>query len=302
MAASHRLLIISRPSSHSGVRCSNERQESGHHTFAIEHRCEWALGGGPEEIGVRAMQFGENGRGDGVGLATASAAARDPQQVSPSVLIVEDEETILEFLTMGLTYEGFAVTSVRNGTDAISAFQRVRPHLVLLDLMLPGMDGLSVCRTIRTRSEVPIIMLTARGELADRVTGLDSGADDYLAKPFKFAELMARIRAVLRRHRVMAGSILRSGELTLNHDTREVLDGSRVLTLTPREFDLLECFMRHPRQVLTREAILDRVWGYDQVVETNLVDVYVRYLRNKLGDERHERIQAVRGVGYVLVP
>jgi two-component system response regulator MprA len=229
-----------------------------------------------------------------------STAGAEPAR--PTVLVVEDEETIVEFLTIGLTHEGFAVKPVRNGNEALPAFQRLRPHLVLLDLMLPGMDGIAVCRAIRARSEVPIIMLTARGELEERVRGLDSGADDYLPKPFKFAELMARIRAVLRRHHVVAGSVLTAGDLTLNRNTREVADAGRLVTLTPREFDLLECFMLHPRQVLTREAILDRVWGYDQVVETNLVDVYVRYLRNKLGDEGRERIRAVRGVGYVFQP
>src|SRR5207248_2735119 len=143
---------------------------------------------------------------------------------------------------------------------------------------------------------------TARGEVEDRITGLDSGADDYLPKPFKFAELMARIRAVLRRHQVTVGSVLMVGDLRLDRNTREVTDAGLSLNLTPREFDLLECFMLHPRQVLTRDAILNRVWGYDQAVDTNVVDVYVRYLRAKLGDERHERIQAVRGVGYSLRP
>jgi len=219
-----------------------------------------------------------------------------------SVLLVEDEETIIEFLTMGLTYEGFTVHSVRDGRDALPTFERVRPQLILLDVMLPGIDGLTLCRTFRARSEVPIIMLTARGEVEDRIAGLDHGADDYLPKPFKFAELLARIRAVLRRHHITVGSVLTVGGLTLNRNTREVTDNGAAIPLTPREFDLLECFMVHPRQVLTRDAILNRVWGYDQAVDTNVVDVYVRYLRAKLGDGRHERIQAVRGVGYTLRP
>lgn len=219
-----------------------------------------------------------------------------------TVLLIEDEETIVEFLTMGLTYEGFTVHTVRDGREAMSAFERVHPHLVLLDLMLPGMDGITICRALRARSDVPIIMLTARGEVEDRIAGLDSGADDYLPKPFRFAELMARVRAVLRRHQIVAGSALAVGDLRLDRNTREVADGGRPVELTPREFDLLECFMLHPRQVLTRDAILNRVWGYDQAVDTNVVDVYVRYLRAKLNDERHERIQAVRGVGYTLRP
>ncbi len=219
-----------------------------------------------------------------------------------SVLLVEDSETIIEFLTIVLTYEGFAVHVVRDGRDAMSAFERVRPHLVLLDIMLPGMDGVTICRALRARSDVAIIMLTARGDLEDRVAGLDSGADDYLPKPFKFAELLARIRAVLRRHQITAGSVLTAGDLALNRATREVTDGARHLALTPREFDMLEYFMAHPRQVLTRDAILNRVWGFEQAVDNNIVDVYVRHLREKLGDDRRERIQAVRGIGYSLQP
>ncbi len=218
----------------------------------------------------------------------------------PRVLVVEDEETIVEFLTMGLTYEGYDVEVVRDGNRAVAAFEHTQPQLVLLDLMLPGTDGLTICRTLRKCSDVPIIVLTARGETGDRVAGLDSGADDYLPKPFKFPELTARMRAVLRRHGVMAGSVLAVGALRLNRQTRSVSDDGRELSLTPREFDLLECFMLQPRHVLSREAILNRVWGYDQVVETNVVDVYVRYLRAKLGDHDHQRLQSMRGVGYVL--
>ena len=227
-------------------------------------------------------------------------AAEETNGMALTVLLVEDEETIIEFLTMGLTYEGFTVHAVREGREALPTFERVHPHLVLLDVMLPGMDGLAVCRALRARSEVPIIMLTARGEVEDRVAGLDSGADDYLPKPFRFVELMARIRAVLRRHQIVAGSVLAVGDLRLDRNTREVADAGAPVALTPREFDLLECFMLHPRQVLTRDAILNRVWGYDQAVDTNVVDVYVRYLRAKLNDARHERIEAVRGVGYTL--
>lgn len=229
-------------------------------------------------------------------------SVREPNNAALTVLLVEDEETIVEFLTMGLTYEGFTTHAVRDGREALPAFERVRPHLVLLDVMLPGMDGVTICRTLRARSDVPIIMLTARGEVEDRIEGLDSGADDYLPKPFRFAELMARIRAVLRRHQIVAGSLLTVGDLRLDRNTREVTDAGNAIALTPREFDLLECFMLHPRQVLSRDAILNRVWGYDQVVDTNVVDVYVRYLRAKLGDGRHERIEAVRGVGYTLRP
>jgi len=225
---------------------------------------------------------------------------KEPGDAELTVLLVEDEETFVEFLTMGLTYEGFTVHAVRDGREALPTFERVHPHVVLLDLMLPGMDGISICRALRARSEVPIIMLTARGEVEDRIEGLDSGADDYLPKPFKFAELMARVRAVLRRHKVTVGSTLAVGDLRLDRNTREVTHVGQPIDLTRREFDLLECFMLHPRHVLTRDAILDRVWGYDQVVDTNVVDVYVGYLRAKLGENGHERIQTVRGVGYSL--
>ena len=225
---------------------------------------------------------------------------KEPGDAELTVLLVEDEETFVEFLTMGLTYEGFTVHAVRDGREALPTFERVHPHVVLLDLMLPGMDGISICRALRARSEVPIIMLTARGEVEDRIEGLDSGADDYLPKPFKFAELMARVRAVLRRHKVTVGSTLAVGDLRLDRNTREVTHVGQPIDLTRREFDLLECFMLHPRHVLTRDAILDRVWGYDQVVDTNVVDVYVGYLRAKLGEGGHERIQTVRGVGYSL--
>jgi DNA-binding response OmpR family regulator len=234
------------------------------------------------------------------GKSEGKMTAPEPNDAALTVLLIEDEETIIEFLTMGLTYEGFAVHAVRDGRAAMPTFERVHPHLVLLDIMLPGVDGITLCRSLRARSDVPIIMLTARGEVEDRIAGLDSGADDYLPKPFRFAELMARIRAVLRRHQIVVGSLLTVGDLRLDRNTREVTDAGTPVTLTPREFDLLECFMLHPRQVLTRDAILNRVWGYDQAVDTNVVDVYVRYLRAKLNDDRHERIEAVRGVGYTL--
>lgn len=221
---------------------------------------------------------------------------------SVTVLLVEDEETVGEFVAMGLGYEGFTVETVRDGRDALAAFERVRPDIVLLDVMLPGVDGMTLCRLFRARSDVPIIMLTARGAVDDRVAGLNAGADDYLPKPFKFVELTARMNAVLRRQQLSTSNLLATGDLTLDRATREVLDGDRPLTLTPREFDLLEYFMLNPRQVLSREAILGRVWGYDATVETNVVDVYVRYLRSKLGDDQHERIQSVRGVGYLLRP
>lgn len=216
------------------------------------------------------------------------------------VLVVDDEETISEFLAMGLSYEGFSVEVAADGPSALEIARRVKPSLAILDIMLPGMDGFELCRRLRAISDVAIIMLTARGEVDDRVTGLDSGADDYMPKPFKFKELLARIRAVLRRRNIQLNQTLSFADVTLNRDTRAVQRGGRTVELTPREFDLLELFLAHPRQVFTRETMLNRIWGYEYTGDTNVIDVHIRYLREKLGDSEHTLIQTVRGVGYVL--
>jgi DNA-binding response OmpR family regulator len=218
----------------------------------------------------------------------------------PRVLVVDDEESILDFVEMGLRYEGFEVELARDGPGARAADPSRRPDLVVLDLNLPGLDGLDVCRRLRQSSDVPILMLTARGEVDERVEGLDAGADDYLPKPFKFKELLARVRAVLRRRTSLAERVLRFGELGLNRDTREVFLDGRPIRLTPREFELLEVFMLHPRQVMTREVLLDRVWGTDYLGDGNLIEVHVSALREKLGDQRRQLIRTVRGVGYAL--
>jgi DNA-binding response OmpR family regulator len=168
--------------------------------------------------------------------------------------------------------------------------------------MLPGLDGLEVCRRLRAASDVPILLLTARGGVPDRVTGLDSGADDYLVKPFTLPVLLARRRGILRRKGINLQSTLRVGDVMLDRLTRKVARGERQVELTPREFDLLELLLAHPRQVFSREAIVNRVWGYDFVGDSNVVDVYVRYLREKLGDEDRNLIRSVRGVGYSLEP
>ncbi len=215
------------------------------------------------------------------------------------VLVVEDEETIAEFVAMGLSYAGFQVTVARDGKEGLEEFRRLRPDLVVLDVMLPGIDGFAVLSRIRLGSDVPVVMLTARGEVDDRVQGLDLGADDYLPKPFKFKELLARIRAVLRRRNLEVVPILRLGPISLRRDTREVTVDNSPIVLTPRELDLLEFLMQHPRQVFSRETILNRVWGYDFIGETNVVEVHVSALRQKLGDHR-DLIQTVRGVGYTL--
>jgi DNA-binding response OmpR family regulator len=215
-------------------------------------------------------------------------------------LVVDDEETILEFLGMGLGYEGFAVETASDGPSALAAADRFRPDLVLLDVMLPGLDGVEVCKRLRAKGDVAIIMLTAKGEVEERITGLDAGADDYLPKPFRFQELLARIRAVLRRRDIVLHRVLKAGDVTLDRGTREVLRAGRAVELTPREFDLLDLLLAHPGQVFPRETILNRLWGYTFVGDSNVIDVHIGALREKLGDKPPKLIQAVRGVGYVL--
>lgn len=216
------------------------------------------------------------------------------------VLVVDDEPHIVDFLTLGLQREGYEVADAADGREVLTRVSDWKPDVVILDIMLPGLDGLQVCRLLRARSDVPVLLLTARGEVADRVIGLDSGADDYLCKPFSFSELTARVRALLRRHGVESGAILRWADLCVDTATREVWRGHRPISLTVREYDLLLLFLRHPRQVLTRRLILDAVWGYDFYGEDNVVEVYVRYLRTKLGDYPPRLLHTVRGVGYAL--
>ncbi len=216
------------------------------------------------------------------------------------ILVVDDEPTIAEFLVMGLSYEGFDVKVATDGHTALELVTSWIPALVILDVMLPGLDGLTVCSRIRAISDVPVFMLTAKGELEDMVAGLNEGADDYLVKPFRFQELLARIRALLRRQRVLTNRLITAGPLSFHRDTREVWNEGQPVQLTAKEFDLLELFLTHPRQVFSREVIINRLWGYDYTGETNVVDVYVSHLRDKLGDTEHRLIQTVRGVGYVF--
>jgi DNA-binding response OmpR family regulator len=218
------------------------------------------------------------------------------------ILIVEDEVEIANFLRRGLLMEGFQVTIAADGSRGLAA-ARDEPHdLVILDLMLPGIDGLEVARRLRAASDVPIIMLTARDKVENRVEGLESGADDYLVKPFAFEELLARVRVQLRRRQnERQNEVLRFANLTLDTAAHELRVADRRVELTAKEYELLELFMRHPQQVLTREVIYDRVWGYDFGGESNIIEVYVRYLRQKLeGDGSSRLIQTVRGVGYIL--
>jgi DNA-binding response OmpR family regulator len=243
-----------------------------------------------------------------------------PYEAKPAtlkVLVIEDEENIVELIKLGLRYEGFQVEAVSDGLEGLSAAQRILPDMVILDLGLPpgSIDGLEVCRRLRinpTTQDVPVLMLTAKGEVDDRVLGLKTGADDYLTKPFSFEELVARIQAILRRQRRSSGSssgldgregqVLHFGDLQLNMTSREVTRGGRLIELTATEYNLLHLFMSHPRQVLDRQTILNRVWGYDFLGETNIIEVYVRYLREKIEDSPSapRLIQTVRGVGYVL--
>jgi DNA-binding response OmpR family regulator len=219
--------------------------------------------------------------------------------VAATVVVVDDEPNIVDFLQLGLRHEGFTVHSAADGRDGLHLVRAVKPDLLILDVMLPELDGLSLLRRLRAEgSDVPVLLLTAKDELEDKVAGLDLGADDYLTKPFRLEELLARVRALLRRHGRGPKRTLSYGDVSLNPETREVSRGDRALDLTPREFDLLRYFLEHPRSVLERRALLLRVWGYDFGGDTNVVDVYVGYLRRKLGEP--DLIQTVRGIGYSL--
>lgn len=222
--------------------------------------------------------------------------------MTEKILVVEDDRRIRDLLRRGLIFEGYQVITAEDGETALSIARDELPDAVILDLMLPGIDGLEVCERIRQVSNLPILMLTARDAVADRVTGLDAGADDYLVKPFAFDELLARLRALFRRHKTESSSdFLEYGNLTLNPLTRQVFRGEDEIQLTAKEFDLLELFMRHPNQVLTREMIYEHIWEYDFGGESNIIEVYVRYLRTKLEAGGKSRlIQTVRGVGYAL--
>lgn len=217
------------------------------------------------------------------------------------ILIIEDDEAILRVLRRALAYEGYRVDTAPDGESGLNQARDYHPDLVILDWMLPGMDGLEVCQRLRAGGSVPVLMLTAKDTLQDRVQGLDAGADDYMVKPFELDELLARVRALLRRTQPERVPLLSFADLTLDTSTRQASRRGRVISLTAKEYDLLELFMRHPRQVLTREMIFDRVWGYDFGGESNVLDVYIRYLRQKLEIEDEQRlIHTVRGVGYVL--
>jgi two-component system, OmpR family, response regulator MprA len=219
-----------------------------------------------------------------------------------SVLVVDDDPTVAEVVVGYLRRAGMTVEQAADGPTALAMACARLPDLAVLDLMLPGLDGLEVCRRLRSAGNtLPVLMLTARTEVEDRVAGLDAGADDYVTKPFALEELLARMRALLRRTSDETGEVLRFADLELDPGTREVRRGSRQIELTRTEFSLLELFLRNPRQVLTRSVIFERVWGYDFGFASNSLDVYIGYLRRKTeaGDEPR-LIQTVRGVGYAL--
>jgi two-component system response regulator MprA len=221
-----------------------------------------------------------------------------------TVLVVDDDRRILDMLRRTLAYEGYRVVTAADGNEALSKALSDPPDLVVLDWLMPGLNGLEVARRLRAADDVPILMLTARDAVDDRVEGLDSGADDYLVKPFAPSELLARLRALLRRRVKEAAEAekpLAYADLALDPLTREARRGERRFNLTPKEYDLLHYFLRHPRQVLTRDSILQEVWGYDFNGDDNVLDVYVGYLRGKTEAGGEARlIQTARGVGYAL--
>lgn len=217
------------------------------------------------------------------------------------ILIIEDDEEILRVLNRVLTYEGYLVDTALTGKAGLLLASEQRPDLVILDLMLPNIDGLEVGRRLQKLGNQPILILTAKDSLEDQVKGLDSGADDYMVKPFEMDELLARIRALLRRTAADRIKFLEFEDLVLNSGTHRATRGDREIVLTAKEYDLLDLFMRHPRMVMSREVIFDKVWDYDFGGESNVLDVYIRYLRQKLEAGGEPRlIYTVRGVGYVM--
>ena len=215
--------------------------------------------------------------------------------------MVDDDARLAASLRRALAYEGYAVDLAADGPIALAAARDQPPDLVVLDVMLPGLDGIEVCRRLRAGSDLPILMLTARDAVSDRVAGLDAGADDYLVKPFAHDELLARVRALLRRREPGGREILRCADLVMDVSAHEVRRGERAVELTALQFNLLEHFLRHPRQVLERERLLEAVWGLDTDAVSNVVDVTIADLRGRIETDGQPRLlQTVRGVGYVL--
>lgn len=222
--------------------------------------------------------------------------------MSAKILIIDDDKKISAMMRRGLTYEGFDVTVAESGREGLLKVLEEPPDLVILDVMMPGIDGLEVCRRLRKDGNIPILMVTARDTVADRVQGLETGADDYLVKPFAFEELVARVKALLRRSvGEKERDRLQYSDLILDLSTRTALRGQRTIELSTTEFDLLSFFMQHPRRVLTRDLIMEKVWGFEYEGESNVLEVYVGYLRRKLEEQGEPRlIHTVRGAGYVM--
>jgi two-component system response regulator MprA len=222
-------------------------------------------------------------------------------QASGRILVVEDDDAIADVVRRALRQEGHEVRAAGDGVAALAVADEFIPDLVVLDLGLPRLDGVEVCRRLRDESDVPILILTARSETEDRVEGLDSGADDYLVKPFELSELLARTRALMRRRPPRGSASITVGDLRLNPDTREVMRGEREIELTNREFELLEYLMRNQRLVVSRERLLEEVWGYDPMSLTNTIDVFISNLRRKLEAGGESRVlHTRRGAGYVV--
>lgn len=223
---------------------------------------------------------------------------------SPSaarILVIEDEADIAQFIATELRFEGHEVYIALDGIKGLLAARQQAPDLVILDRMLPGMDGLEICRRLRATSDLPILMLTAKGDVRDRVEGLNTGANDYLPKPFDLEELLARVNAQIRSRKPAVRTCFQLADLALEMNTREVFRGGTGLSLSPKEFDLLAYMIQYPRQVLTRGRLLEAVWGYDFGGDDNILEVYVRYLRNKIEKAGAPKLlHTVRGVGYVL--
>jgi two-component system OmpR family response regulator len=218
-----------------------------------------------------------------------------------TILVVDDEKSIVDFIKMGLEAEGYTVFSAFDGSEAIELAKKINPHIIILDIMLPGIDGYEACSRIKKIIKTSVIMLTAMDEVDDKVRGLDTGADDYMAKPFSFKELLARINARIRNSFPELDDVIHIGNFTIDDGAHEFKHCGKVLELPPTQYNLLRFLLINNGMVLSKSLILEKVWGYDFNGEENIVEVYIRYLRDKIDDKEHNIIKTVRGVGYKMV-